>query len=101
MFRFMRENSGHKTRRTLIIPEYEWGGGGNTGNQNRKCYNIITEETRMEIKRTNGEGVKERHKRQIKGDTQIAGDGEILSKTEDINTCGKKGTVFIKREYTL
>jgi hypothetical protein len=43
----MPENSEHKTTRTLIIPEYEWGGGGggNTGKQNTKCYKVIMEVT--------------------------------------------------------
>jgi hypothetical protein len=79
------------------------GGGGGTQELEHEILKInYGRDCRREIKRgTSGEGEKERHKRQIKGDTQIAGDREILSKTEDINTCGKKGTVYTKHEYTL
>ena len=75
--------SEHKTRRTLIPRECEWG----VGRKHRKSEHEILEnnygrDCRKEIKTgTKGEGEKERKKR----DTQIAGDGEILSKTEDIN----------------
>jgi len=60
----MPYNSEHKTRRTLIIRECEWGERKHRKSEYKILENNYGRDCRKEIKTgTNGEGEKERNKR--------------------------------------